>query len=85
MARSIGTRISAPSSVGSAINKPIDVLSRLEVGLYLMRERRDQAPRGERHRECGGCQREIGVRLPRVLHPDLLQADMRRTSAKVRC
>jgi hypothetical protein len=40
----------------------------VEVGLYLMRERRDHAPRGERHRECGGCQREIDVRLPRVLH-----------------
>jgi hypothetical protein len=32
MARSIGTRMSAPSSVGSAINKPIDVLSRLKSG-----------------------------------------------------
>jgi len=37
-------------------------------GLYLMRERRDHAPRGERHRECGGCQREIDLRLARVLH-----------------
>jgi hypothetical protein len=26
----IGTRMSAPSKVGSAINKPIDVLSRLK-------------------------------------------------------
>ena len=38
----------------------------VEVGLYLMREGRDRAPRGERHRECGGCQREIDVRLSRV-------------------
>ena len=30
MARSIGTRMSAPSSVGSAIDKPIDVLSRFK-------------------------------------------------------
>ena len=32
MAHSIGTRMSPPSSVGSAINKPIDVLSRLKSG-----------------------------------------------------
>jgi hypothetical protein len=71
MARSIGTRMSAPGSVGSAINKPIDVLSRLK-SACLMRERRDHAPRAQRHRECGGRQCDIDVRLPRVLHADLL-------------
>jgi hypothetical protein len=73
--------MSAPSRVGCAINKPIEVFVEVEVGRYLMRERRDHAPHGERHREFGGCQREIDVRLSRVLQADFLDGAAVRLSA----